>query len=72
MTANFMCTIEQWSQTFTKPAPPIGWHWFTLLAVQTCNQSSKLLTQTHQLHYPASRTWYSDTVSSYRRTSVLL
>jgi len=29
-----------------------GWLWFTLLAVQTYNLSSKLATQTHQLHHP--------------------
>ena len=30
---------------------PTGWLWFTLLAVQTYNLSSKLPTQTHQLHF---------------------
>jgi len=24
-------------KSFTKPSFPIGWHWFTLLAVQACN-----------------------------------
>jgi len=47
-----------------KPTLPIGWHWFTLHAVQA-DYSSKLPTQTHQLHYLASRTLFSDTVSSY-------
>ena len=31
---------------------PTGWLRFTLLAVQTCNLSSKLAVRTHQLHYP--------------------
>ena len=46
----------------TKPALPIGWFWFTLLAVQASNLGSKLPTQTHQLHCLASKRWYSDTI----------
>jgi len=45
-----------------KPTLPIGWHWFTVLAVQAYNISSLL---THQLHYVASRTSFSDTSTSY-------
>jgi len=33
---------------------------------------SKVPTQTHQLHYLASRTRFSDTITSYRKMSVLL
>jgi len=42
---------------------------FTLLAEQTCSRSSKLPTETHQLHYPASRTSFSDTITSCRKTA---
>jgi len=41
-------------------------------AVPIYNVSSKLLTQTHQLHYRASRTSSSDTIMSYRKISVPL
>jgi len=50
----------------------IGWLWFTLLAVQTYNLNSKLPTQTHQLHHLASRTAFSNTITSHRKTAVLL
>jgi len=42
------------------------------IAVQTNNLSSKLLTQAHQLHNPASRTSFSDTITSCRKTAVVL
>jgi len=48
------------------------WFCLTLLGIQTDNLSSKLPVKTHQLHYPASRTSFSDTITSYRKTSVLL
>ena len=35
----------------TKLALATGWLWFTVLAVQTYKLSSKLATQTHQVHY---------------------
>jgi len=57
---------------FMKATLPIRWHWFTLPAVQACIQSSQLPTQAHWLHHLTSRTWYSDTVTSYTKTSVLL
>jgi len=50
----------------------VGWPLFTLLAIQTDNLSSKLPTQTHQLHYPASRTSFSYTITSCRKTAVVL
>jgi len=40
------------------------------IAVQTANLSSKLLTKTH--HHPASRTSFSDTITSCRKTAVVL
>jgi len=49
---------------------PVGWLWFTLLAVQIYNLSFKFPTQT-ELHY-LTATSSSDTISSYRKTSVLL
>jgi len=52
---------------FTKTTLPIGWLLFTLLAVKTFNLSSKLPTKIHQLHYPASRTSFSGTITSCRR-----
>jgi len=41
-------------------------------SVQTDNLGSKLPTQTHELHYPASRTSFSYTVTSCRKTAVVL
>jgi len=38
------------------------------IAVQTDNLSSKLLTKTHQMHHPVSRTSFSDT----RKTAIAL
>jgi len=52
---------------FTKPTLPIGWLLFTLLAVETYNLSSNLPTKMHQLHYPASRTSFSGTITSCRK-----
>jgi len=42
------------------------------IAVQTGNLSSKLLTKTHQMHHPASRTSFSNTIMSCRKTAVVL
>jgi len=57
---------------FTKTTLPIGWILFTLLAVETYNLHSKLPTKIHQLHYPASRTSFSGTMTSCRKTAVVL
>jgi len=46
--------------------------WCTLLAVQTDNLSLRLPTQTHQLHYPASITSFSDAITPCRKTAVVL
>ena len=51
----------------TKPTLPIGWLWFNVHAFQVHNLISKLTTQTHQLHYPASRTSFFDTITSSRK-----
>ena len=61
-----------WKETSTKLIFPIGWLSFTLLAVQTYNLNSKLPTQTHQLHRLDSRTAFSNTITSHRKTAVLL
>ena len=38
--------VYHWTkETYTKSTLPIGWLWFTVVAVQTYNQSSKLPTQ---------------------------
>jgi len=67
------CKVYRWTkEIFTKFTLFIGWLWFTLLAVLTDNLSSKLPTQTHQLHYPASKTSFSDTITSCRKTAVVL
>jgi len=42
------------------------------IAVRTDNLSSKLLTKTPQMHHPASRTSFSDTITSCRKTAVVL
>ena len=42
------------------------------IAVQTDNLSSTLLTKTHEMHYPGSRTSFSDTITSCRKTAVVL
>jgi len=70
MTANIKYTVEQ--RRLTKFTLPIGWLWFTLPTVQPDNLSSKLTTKTHQLHYPASRTSFSDNITSCRKIAVLL
>jgi len=57
---------------FTKTTLPIGWLLFTLLAVETANLSSKLPTKTHKPHYPASRTPFFETITSCRKTPVVM
>jgi len=57
---------------FTKTTLPFGWLLFTLLVVVTYNLSSKLPTKMHQLHFPASRTSFSSTITSCRKTAVVL
>jgi len=57
---------------FTKTTLPIVWLLFTLLAVETYNLKSKSPTKMHQLHYPASRTSFSRTITSCRKTAVVL
>jgi len=42
------------------------------IAIQTNNLISKLPTKTHQMHHPASRTSFSDTITSCRKTAVVL
>jgi len=42
------------------------------IPVQTDNSSTKLLPKTHQMHHPASRTSFFDTISSWRKTAVVL
>jgi len=42
------------------------------IAVQTNNLISKLPTKTQQMHHPASRTSFSDTIMSCRKTAVVL
>jgi len=42
------------------------------IAVQKNNLISKLPTKTHQMHHPASRTSFSDTITSCRKTAVVL
>jgi len=51
---------------------PIVWLLFTLLAVETYNLSSKLPMKIPQLHYPASRTSFSGTITSCRKTTVVM
>ena len=74
LTANVTCSVEQRVKLYTKPPLPVFWFWFAPLAVQAYNLSSKLLKQTHQLHYLPSRTWSSDTIgiTLCRKTEVLL
>jgi len=42
------------------------------LAVQTNNLISKLPAKTHHMHHPASRTSFSDTITSCRKTAIVL
>jgi len=42
------------------------------IAVHTDYLSSKLLTKTHQMHHLASRNSFSDTITSCRKTAVVL
>jgi len=74
VTANNQCTVEQRIKLSTKTTLPVGWFWFTLLAVQAYYLSSKLSMQAHQVHYLALRTWFSDTIgiTLCRKTAVLL
>jgi len=57
---------------FAKTTLPIGWLLSTLLALQTDNLSSKLPTKIHQLYYPASGKTFSSTITSWRKTAVVL
>jgi len=57
---------------FTKTTLPIVWLLFTLLAVETYNLNSDLPMKIHQLHYPVSRTSFSGTITSSRKTAVVL
>jgi len=57
---------------FTKTTLPIGWLLSTLLAVQTDNLSSMLRTKIHQLHYPASGKPFCGTITSCKKTAVVL
>jgi len=65
MTANVSAPLNKGD--FTKTTLPIGWLLFALLAVETYNLSSKLPTKMHPLHYPASRTSFSGTITSSRK-----
>jgi len=56
----------------TKTTLPIVWFLFTLLAVKTYNLSSKLPMKMDQLHNPASRTSFSGTITSCRKTAAVL
>jgi len=42
------------------------------MAVQTDNLSSKLPTKTHQMHHTDSKTSFSDTIASCRKTAIVL
>jgi len=42
------------------------------IAVRTDNLSSNLLTKTHQMHRPAPRTSFYDTIGSCRKKAVVL
>jgi len=57
---------------FTKTTLPIAWLLFTLLAIQTDNLGSKLSTKIHQLYYPAPGKSFSGTITSCRKTAVVL
>jgi len=72
VTANGKFTVEQRSQTYEAHIAYIVGHLFTLLVVQAYNMNLKLPTLAHQLHYLASRTWFFDAVTFYRKISVLL
>jgi len=62
-----MCTVAQRSQTFYETHIAYRLALFTFLGVQTYNLSSKLSTQTHQLHHLASRTPFSYACTCYRK-----
>jgi len=70
MTANVQ-SVPLNKGDLTKTTLPIVWLLFTLLTVETYNLSSKLPTKTHRLHYPASRTSFSGTITSCRKTAVV-
>jgi len=54
---------------FTKTTLSIVWLLFTLPAVETYNLSSELPMKIYQLHYPASRTSFSGTITSLQKNS---
>jgi len=69
------CGVHRWTkETFTKLTPPIGLLWFTLFLQfkPTIIARQSYPRKTHLLHYPASRTLFSDTITSCRKTAVLL
>jgi len=72
MTAHAKCIVEQ-RRLLTKPTLPIGWHWFTLLAVQAyCTIWALNYPRKHQLHHLGLRTSCSDIIMSLQKTSVLV
>jgi len=42
------------------------------IAIQIDNLNSKSLTKTQQMHHPTSKTSFSDTITLYRKTAVVL
>jgi len=67
MAVNFNCTVEQ--------RKLLRYHIALIhstITVQAYNLSSKLPVQTNQLLYLASRTSFSDAITSYRKIAVVL
>ena len=72
MTANISIPLHKGD--FYETRLPTGWLLFTLLAVHTYNLSSKLVTQTHQLHYQLQERHFPTlfTIRSCEKTAVAL
>jgi len=61
-TANIECTTEQWSQIFYETHIAYRLALIHSICSSTIQWTSKLPTQTHQLHYLSSRTCFSDSM----------
>jgi len=68
MTANVSILLNKGD--FYETRLPTGWLWFTLLAVQAYNLSSKLATQAHQLHYSLQERHFPTPLRHAKKTAV--
>jgi len=71
MTANVTCTVKA-RRLLRNPHSLSAGPDSHNLPVETYNLNSKVPKQTHQVHHLASRTAFSNNLTSHRKTAVLL